>query len=161
MKRWWIVLVWVVSIVIGSVVLAQDVRFNDVKDKPYDARNGTQQSEQAVDLWGVLNEDAVSPSSSVAERIQQLLGVDYGSQQRATFFIKNVFNRFLAIIGVVALIVLIYGFYQMFANKDNEDGFKTAKKIVIWAVIALFVMGTSWFIVSLLFEIFEKTRDAV
>lgn len=160
-KHLWVLLIWAISILIGSVVLAQSIGFDDIKDKPYDAWGNLQQGDEATDYGKIFEEDAVSPSNSVVERIQKLLKVDYAWDQRATFFIKNAFNWFLAIIGMVALIVLIYAFYQMFTAEGNDEKFKEARKFVIWATIALFVIWLSWFIVSFLFNIFEVTRDAV
>lgn len=161
-KRLWIVVVWAISILIGSAVLAQSIGFDDIKEKPYDAWNDLQQGDEAVDYGKIFEEDAISPTNSVAERIQKFLGVDYSnSEQRATFFIKNAFNRFLAIIGMIALIALIYGFYQMFTAEGNEEKYKEARKFVIGVTIALFVIWLSRFLVSRLFEIFEVSRDAV
>ncbi len=160
-KHFWILLIWAVSILIGSIVFAQSIGFDDVKEKPYDVWNDTQQGEQAVDLGKVFEKDAISPGDSVSERIQKFLKVDYPSQQRETFFIKNVFNWFLAIIGMVALIVLIYAFYQMLTAEWSEEKLKEARKIMIGATIALLVIWLSRFIVSFLFNIFTVTRDAV
>ena len=162
-KRLWVLVIWAVSILIGSVVLAQSIGFDDIKNKPYDAWHSDNLvwGEKATDFGKVFEETAIKPNDSVSERIQKLLKVDYDWDQRATFFIKNAFNWVLAIIGMVALIVLIYAFYQMFTAEGNEEKFKEARKFVIWATIALFVIWLSWFIVSFLFNIFEVTRDAV
>ncbi len=161
-KRIWIVLVWVVSIVIWSIALAQSVWFKDVKDAPFDAWNNLEQGDQATDIGQVFDKDAISPNDSVSERIQKFLKVNYSNtEQRATFYIKNAFNWFLAIVGMVSLIVVIVWFYQMLTADGSEEKFKEARKYVIGALIALVVIGLAWFVVSRVFEIFEKTRDAV
>jgi len=48
----------------------------------------------------VIKEDAIDPKDSASELIQKDLGVDYqnADNQRATFYIKQVINRFLAVI---------------------------------------------------------------
>jgi len=160
-KHLWVLLIRAISILIGSVVLAQSIGFDDIKNKPYDAWGSLENGEEATEYGKIFDDNAVNPGNSVSERIQKLLKVDYDWEQRATFFVKNAFNWFLATIGMVALIVLIYAFYQMFTAEGNEEKFKEARKFVIWATIALFVIWLSWFIVSFLFNIFEVTRDAV
>jgi hypothetical protein len=50
--------------------------------------------------------------------------------QRATFYIQELLNWFLAIIGLISLIVLVYGFYKMFVAKDNAEAFQEALSIV-------------------------------
>jgi formate hydrogenlyase subunit 3/multisubunit Na+/H+ antiporter MnhD subunit len=66
----------------------------------------------------------------------------------------------LSIIGFVALVYLIYGFYKMF-TASGDDWRKEAQKIVVWSLIALAIMGIAWFIVSRFFAIYEKAITPV
>jgi hypothetical protein len=116
-----------------------------------------------VDLGKKIKEDAIDPDTSISEKIQKDLWVDYqnADNQRATFYIKQVINRFLAIIWLIALIVLVYWFYKIFFASDGEESFGEALKIVKWAAIALFVIWLSWFIVSMLFDIFFAAKEDI
>jgi hypothetical protein len=69
-------------------------------------------TEKSIDFGNIIKKEAIDKESSASERIQQALGVNYSAgeakEQRATFYIKQLINRFLAIIGLVATVVLIY-----------------------------------------------------
>ena len=75
------------------------------------------------------------------------------------FYLKTIVNLLLSFVSLIALILIIYAFYMIFFKKD-EAGFTTAKQIIKWIVIALFVIWLSRIIVSFLFR-FEKenTQD--
>jgi hypothetical protein len=75
------------------------------------------------------------------------------NENKATSYVKIIINYFLALIGLVALIVLIYGFYMMFTS-SHEEWIKKAKKYVVWAAIAMFTIWVSRFIISWFMFIF-------
>lgn len=148
-----------------SPAFAQDFNRGDHTDWPYDAGTETTDGNAATDLWTVIKDDAVKDNEGVLAKIQKAFQVDYqsskGVEQTATYFVKNIINWLLAIAGLVALVVLIYGFYQMFAAKDHKSGYEEAFKIVKGAAIALLVIGVAWFIVSWFFEIYTRVKDDV
>jgi len=72
----------------------------------------------------------------------------------ATNYIAYIINILLGLATLVALALLIYGFYLMFFSKQ-EDGLAKAKKILIGVVVALLIIGLAWFIVALAFNIFQ------
>ena len=117
----------------------------------------------AVDFWTLIKEDAIDPTDSVSEKIQEELGVAYtqAEDQRATFYIQELLNWFLAIIGLISLIVLVYGFYKMFVAKDNAEAFQEALSIVKWAIIALLVIWVSRYIVSIMFDLFFAAKEDI
>jgi hypothetical protein len=59
------------------------------------------------------------------------------------------------------LIVLVYGFYKMFVAKDNAEAFQEALSIVKWAIIALLVIWVSWYIVSIMFDLFFAAKEDI
>jgi len=89
-------------------------------------------TEDAIDFGQLIKDDAIDPTNSASEKIQAELGIAYAQaeNQRATFYIQELINRFLAIVGLVSLIVLVYGFYKMFMSKDNAEAFQDALNIV-------------------------------
>ena len=152
-------------IISGSAVFAQDFQRDEYQDWPYDAGTETTDGNEATNLGKVIKDDAVDPNDSAINKIQKSLQVDYqdskGVDQTATYFVKNILNWLMSIAGLVALIVLLYGFYQMFVAKDHKSGYEEAFKVVKGAAIALLVIALAWFIVSWFFYISFKVRDDV
>lgn len=152
-------------IISGSAVFAQDFQRDEYQDWPYDAGTETTDGNEATNLGKVIKDDAVDPNDSAINKIQKSLQVDYqdskGVDQTATYFVKNILNWLMSIAGLVALIVLLYGFYQMFVAKDHKSGYEEAFKVVKGAAIALLVIALAWFIVSWFFDIYFKVRDDV
>ncbi len=116
----------------------------------------------AVDIGKVTKTVAIDPNQGAVQRIIDVFfDNDLNTpQQKATYYIKGVLNLFLSIIGFVALVYLIYGFYKMF-TASGDDWRKEAQKIVVWSLIALAIMGIAWFIVSRFFAIYEKAITPV
>lgn len=79
-------------------------------------------------------------------------------QTTATWYIIVLINYFLSIVWTVAVLVLIYWFYLMFATDNQSEAFGKAKKYVAISALALFIMWFSWIIVSYLFYIFQSSR---
>ena len=159
-------LVLLIAIIIsGSAVFAQDFQRDEYQDWPYDAGTETTDGNEATNLGKVIKDDAVDPNDSAINKIQKSLQVDYqdskGVDQTATYFVKNILNWLMSIAGLVALMVLLYGFYQMFVAKDHKSGYEEAFKVVKGAAIALLVIALAWFIVSWFFDIYFKVRDDV
>lgn len=147
-----------------SVCLVQSVfafNFENTTKRPYDEK-ADEQGEAAVDYGEIVKEDTLD-GDTASEQIQDEFGIAYDApdEQRATFYIKEALNRFLAITWLVALAVLLYGFYKMFASGDNEEAMGDARKIVIGATIALLAIGVSRFIISRFFEIFFQVKEGV
>lgn len=132
----------------------------DVDDYPFgDSTAWTDAG--SIDFAKVIKKVAIDPTDSASEKIQESLGVAYAEKQRATYYIQELINRFLAIAWLVSLAVLIYGFYQMFLWKDNAEAFKEAMNIVKWAAIALVIIGVSWYLTSFFFDIFFEAKKDV
>jgi len=45
-----------------------------------------------------------------------------------------------------------------FLSDNSDEQMKKAKKYMTTAIVALFIMGVSWFIISLLFEVYLKVK---
>jgi hypothetical protein len=129
-------------------VLATDFSF------PYSDPSITANSNDA-DIWKSFQENAMWDEST-SERLQQTFNVARDSEwdQRATDYIRVIINRFLAVVGLVALVVIIIGFYKMLVSWDSEAAWWDARKLVLNAWIALAVIGVAWFVVSWFFDIF-------
>ena len=156
----------IVLVVVVLTSLAVWFDISDTTDWPYVDTNETVWAgaeEDSVDVGVILKEWGVDGTLSVGQRIMSAFGINYfqdeGESQTATYYIKEVINWALVIAWLIALIVILVGFYKMFFSSDNEEGFKSARKMVINAAIALAVIALAWFITSWLFFIFEEARD--
>jgi hypothetical protein len=59
----------------------------------------------------------------------------------------------LGILALVALVILIWGGFQMVTAAGNETQYKKGFKILQQAAIGLIFIGASWLIISLIFYI--------
>lgn len=112
--------------------------------------------EDAVDIGVLTDQFAVRDDEGfVAQIIDLFFDADLNNEeQKATYYIKWVINLALSFIGLIALVVLILGFYKMFTAGNREEGRAEAKTTVIRAAMALAVIALAWFVVSWFFDIF-------
>lgn len=124
----------------------------------YDIGQPSQTNPATTDLaWQAVT--FTEDDTGVFVRIMQLFGVysftNNGSDSdSAVNYIQYIINMLLGLAAFIALIMLIYGFYLMFFSKQ-EEWFEKAKKIIIWVIVALFVMGLAWIIISFLFYVYS------
>ncbi|MFA7717458.1 MAG: hypothetical protein WC875_01980 [Candidatus Absconditabacterales bacterium] len=67
--------------------------------------------------------------------------------------VKTVINRALGLLALIALIILIWGGFQMVTAAGDEAKYKKGFKILQQAAIGLIFIGASWLIISLIFYI--------
>lgn len=133
--------------------------FDDVKEFPYEPWEEYVNTEDTVDAWQVFKDESVNNEEWIVIQLMDAFGINYTDEtdQTATFYIKELINWLLAIVGIVALISLLWWFYKMLLSKDSEEWYTSAKKIVMNAAIAITVIWLSWFIVSWFFAIYSAT----
>lgn len=68
-----------------------------------------------------------------------------------TFFdiLKVIVNWLLGLVGVLALLALVIGGARMIVSFGNEDGVRSGKRIITWAVIGLTVVILSYAIIAI------------
>lgn len=157
---WWIILLATSA---GPRINAQNDAEQALTEPPLtDIFTNNPQGEAATEIGKLTKKYAIDENQWAVQRIIDLFfDSDLNTpEQKATYYIKGVVNLFLSIIGFVALIYVIYGFYKMFAS-EGEDGWSEAKKIVIRWGIALAVIGIAWFIVSRFFKIYQEAIEPV
>ena len=113
----------------------------------------------AADPAKIIQPDITGEDGVVKQLLDSLWFTVEGADP-AVQFVVNIINYLLALIGLIALGILIYGFYKMFFSKSDEawDG---AKKIVINTIIALFVIGFARYITWFLFNLFFATSGGI
>jgi len=77
------------------------------------------------------------------------------SDETTVFDIIQIINDYLwfAIAGV-AMVVLVYWWIKLMTAGGNKDAMSTANKMIIWAIIAIFVAILSYAIIKLVVNLF-------
>ena len=57
--------------------------------------------------------------------------------------ILNLVNYVLAIVGIIALAYLVYGGFRYITSAGNEDTIDEAKRIILYAITGIVVIGVS------------------
>jgi len=67
--------------------------------------------------------------------------------------IKNLINRILGMLGLISLVILLWGGFQMVTAAGNEEKYKKWFKILQQAAVGLAFIAISWFVVSAIFRL--------
>lgn len=70
--------------------------------------------------------------------------------------IKNGINWLLGLLGLIALIVLLWGGFQMVTAAGDDGKYKAGFKILKQAGIGLLFIGLAWLFVSLIFFVIQS-----
>ncbi len=65
-------------------------------------------------------------------------------------------NRFLVLVGLLAVIFIIIGSARLIIAKDNEDEAEKGRKTIIAAVLGLLVIGLAAVIINFVVGIYKK-----
>ena len=90
----------------------------------------------------------VAPHFVYAQNINNLIGR-----------VGDVVRNLTPIIAGLALLVFFWGLVKFIAASGSDEGRKQGKQIMIWGVIALFVMATVWGLVFFLQDSFGLSRQ--
>lgn len=109
--------------------------------------------------WATTNVGSVlkawNQEWSFLETMLDLFGINYTGPDKAISYVQILINYALALLWFIALLVILYSFYMIFFGK-SDDGVANARKTVVWAAIALLIIGVSWFVVNFLFYIYNQ-----
>jgi hypothetical protein len=81
----------------------------------------------------------------------QGLGAEQDRWEGLLQVVRNFVNWMLGILWLIALIVLLYGGFQMVTAAGNEDRYNAGFKILKQSGIGLVFIGVAWFVVSIIF----------
>ena len=81
--------------------------------------------------------------------------------EKTTNLIKLILNYFLALIGLVALLYLLYHGFMAVTAWSNEEKLNKWLQGMRYAAIALFGIWLSWFIISIIFWLLQVVAQAV
>lgn len=118
----------------------------------------------AVEKWfwfGISDSD--SEDDTIVARKDLEIGWVVKDQEE--WFVDNVVKSFinwiLWILGLIALIMCLYGWFMMLTARDNEDIYSKWFTILKNAIIWLLIIWTAWLIVSLVFWLVVQTSTGV
>ncbi|MEF2175449.1 MAG: hypothetical protein V3575_03160 [Candidatus Absconditabacteria bacterium] len=81
------------------------------------------------------------------------------TQGAGLVFVKKVINFLLALLGVIATMIIIYGFYLIvIPGGKSDEQLKNAKKYIKISVVAIVMIGLSRLIVQFIFNIYSVTQ---
>lgn len=80
-----------------------------------------------------------------------LVGAWSGQQDSFVNVVKWAINWLLGILALIALIILLYGGFQMVTAAWNEEQYGKWMTILKQAAFGLIMIGIAWFIVSIIF----------
>ena len=81
----------------------------------------------------------------------------YGTGSTITdiiYFMINIINQAVILVVALALLFFFWGVARFILNADNEEKRTEGKRVMIWGIIALFVMLFVWQIVNILANTF-------
>lgn len=117
-------------------------------------------TQDKTDIAKMITKDAVKWQQTIIYKLREafkLTGWIYEkSDKKALDYIKMIINMALWLVAFISLGLIVFAFYLMFFS-EQEDGLTRAKKILKWVLIALIVMGVSYFIVSFIFYLYNIT----
>ena len=99
----------------------------------------------------LLNQNGLS--ETLLDQTTSSAGLKTGTVGEFGALAGSISNVFLSILGVVFLGLMVYGGYLWMNARGNDDQVSQGKKILVSAIIGLFLIYVSSFIVNAVFEI--------
>ena len=89
----------------------------------------------------------LAPHAALAQLVSPTTPGGLSTEDLSTT-ISNIINAVLALVGVVALGVILYGGFRWMTAAGNEEAVGEAKKIITAGVIGLIIVIVAWAVVS-------------
>ena len=111
--------------------------------------------------------DSSSPSIGICQwddcGIQQWVDVlkgnlnDVETEQKASEYIQNIIVYLIGFISIIAVIYIIYAWFNILTGTGDEEKIKKSKWIIMYVVIWLIVIYLAYSIVAFVFNVFDST----
>ena len=124
-----------------------------VYDASFPYTDGNYTANPTTDVGQVLKQ--ANQGGSIIENMLDLFGINYSWPDKAISYVQILINYILALVGFIAVLLLIYSFYMIFFGK-SDDAIAKARKTIIWTSIAIVVIAASAYIVNLLFYLYSR-----
>ena len=93
-----------------------------------------------------------SPKEIFFDPGQNILRNTQLGQNDPVVIVAGIINWILGLLGLVAVVLIIYGGFIWMFSRGNEEDIKKAKDIIVGAVIGLFIILASYGIASYVFN---------
>ncbi len=81
-------------------------------------------------------------------------GVQLGNFNQAVTDIQNIVDLLIPVVTALALLFFFWGLAKFILAAGDESAKDEGKRIMIWGVVALFVMAAVWGLIQFIGEIF-------
>lgn len=81
------------------------------------------------------------------------MGLSWGNSTNLVDLVKGFVNWILRLVWLVALLMALYGGFQMVTSAGDDTKYKAGYKVLKNAAIGLIIIGLSWILVSSVFWI--------
>jgi hypothetical protein len=117
-----------------------------------------------VSVWASLIDNATSPFNEswdvgAADNVS-VLGTDAQKEDGLVNVVRWLVNRVLWIMWIIALIILMYGWFLMVTAAWDGEKYWKWFTILKHAAVWLILIGTAWFVASIIFRLINQTWDA-
>jgi len=86
---------------------------------------------------------------------------DLGNVEEFIESIGELVNLLIPIVFALALLFFLWGLAKYIFAAGNEEAKESGKRIMIWGIIALFIMASVWGIVAFLQDLFGVTETTI
>lgn len=77
------------------------------------------------------------------------------------FILSDLINLATPIVVALALLYFFWGLAQYILNAGNEDKKKEGRAIMIWGILALFIMVSVWGIINVIRDTFDIDNNYI
>lgn len=108
-----------------------------------------------VMIWSTVAITVQVPTPSGQDDIIITWSPEVKSNESTIFDIIQIVNDYLWFsVALVAMVVLVVGWIKLMSSGGNKDAMSSANKMIIWAIIAIFVAIISYALVKLIVNLF-------
>jgi hypothetical protein len=87
-------------------------------------------------------------------------GVDEDQKDDLLEVIKGAANWVFGILALLALIIVMYGWFLMLTSAGEDDAYSKGRSIMRSALIWLVIIGVAWFVVSGIIWLIQQAGNA-
>lgn len=102
----------------------------------------------------VVGAQAANPSSDIGKGVEAIGGKSGGGATEFNTQVRNIVNLLLFLLGIIAVIAIIIGGFRYVTSNGEAGNIKTAKDIILYAVIGLVVAILAYAIVNFVVSAF-------
>lgn len=108
----------------------------------------------AISAIPFIGKTAFAQASTINDSIDKITPADVNTNLNE--FIQSIINILLAVIGIVAVLMLIVGGLKYVFSQGDEKAVNSAKNTILYAIIGLIVAILAFAIVNFVLEGFTK-----